>query len=90
MRLAIAAALAALNIFTFVLYAVDKRRAQRHMWRVPESALLLTAALGGSLGALLAIHLLHHKTTRPKFTLLVPTFLLIHTAFFAWVFWRVG
>lgn len=90
MRYALAVCLVLVNAAAFVLYAVDKRRAQRHMWRVPEATLLIAAALGGSLGALLAIHLLRHKTNRPKFTVLVPTFLLIHTAVFAYLFWRIS
>ena len=78
------------NLAAFALFAVDKRRAQRKMWRIPESALLWAAALGGSLGALLGMHLLHHKTKHPKFYILIPTLFLLHAAVFAYVFWRVG
>ncbi len=79
-----------MNLAAFALFALDKRRAQRKMWRIPESTLLWTAALGGSLGALLGMRLLRHKTKHPKFYLLVPTLFLLHVAVFAYVFWRVG
>ncbi len=89
-QLALAAYIAAVNILTFSLYAVDKRRARLHMWRIRESTLLILAALGGSLGALLGMHLLHHKTKHPKFYLLVPTLFLLHAAAFAYMFWRAS
>ena len=89
-QLALAVYIAAVNLLAFALYAVDKRRARLRMWRIRESTLLLAAALGGSLGALLGMHLLHHKTKHPKFYLLVPTLFLLHAAVFAYFFWRAG
>lgn len=86
----LAAYLVLVNLAAFFLYALDKRRARRRMWRVPESMLLLVAALGGSLGALLGIHLLRHKTKHLKFTLLVPALLLAHAAVFPYLFWRIS
>lgn len=79
-----------IDLAAFVLFAADKRRAQRKMRRISEAALLWTAALGGSLGALLGMHLFHHKTKHPKFYLLIPALFLLHAAVFAYVFWRIG
>ena len=90
MTYALAAFLILTNLAAFVLFAADKRRAERHMWRIPESTLLTAAALGGSLGALLGIHLLRHKTSRLKFTLLVPALLMLHAALFAYLFWALS
>ena len=78
------------NLAAFVLYAADKRRAVRGLWRIPEATLLTVAAVGGSLGALLGIHLCHHKTKHLKFTLLVPTFLVLHAAVFSYLFWIIS
>lgn len=72
--------LVVINFITFLIYAVDKDKARKGKWRVPESTLLLFAAIGGSVGALLAMLLLHHKTKHPKFYILVPLFLVIHIA----------
>ncbi len=36
-------------------------------WRIPESTLLLAGLLGGWPGALLAQHLLRHKSSKPSF-----------------------
>lgn len=88
MKYGLIAYLILINIAAFALYAMDKKRAQRKMWRVPEGRLLLIAALGGSLGALCAMHALHHKTKHAKFYILVPTFFFVHAGVFAYLFWR--
>ena len=45
--------LAAVNLVTFTVYGVDKAKARRGAWRVPEKTLFLLPLLGGSVGALL-------------------------------------
>ena len=55
------------NISTFLLYAGDKYRARNGGPRVPENALFLCSALGGSPAAALAQHLLRHKTIKASF-----------------------
>ena len=65
-----------INLLTFFLYGIDKSKARRNKWRIPESALLLSAALGGSAGALLGMALFHHKTKHRKFVYGVPLILL--------------
>ncbi|MGT2906456.1 DUF1294 domain-containing protein [Streptococcus dentiloxodontae] len=58
------AGLAAWNLFVFCLYGLDKRRAVRGQWRIPEKTLLLMTVCLGGLGALLAGRLFHHKTRK--------------------------
>ena len=65
-----------INLITFLLYAIDKRRAIRKAWRIPESVLMGFAAIGGSVGALLAMLLFRHKTKHAKFTVGVPLILV--------------
>ena len=64
------------NAAGYVLMGEDKRRALLGVRRIPERALLLTAAAGGSLGVLLGMVSYHHKTRHRKFTLGVPGILL--------------
>lgn len=65
-----------INLTGFVLMGADKRKAQKGKWRVPEKTLLLTAALGGSVGVLAAMERFHHKTLHRKFTWGVPAILI--------------
>ena len=64
--------LVAVNLAAFALYGLDKLKAKKGLWRIRESTLLLVAALGGSVGALLGMEVFRHKTKHLKFTLTVP------------------
>ena len=72
--------LAAVNLLAFALYGVDKVKAKKGGWRIPEATLLLVAFLGGSMGALLGMEVFRHKTRHAKFRILVPLFLILHIA----------
>lgn len=65
-----------INLLTFFVYGIDKWKAKRNKWRVPEATLLMLAALGGSVGALLGMFVFHHKTKHKKFLIGVPLILL--------------
>lgn len=69
-----------INLVSFALYGFDKHRAKKHGRRVSESTLLLMAAIGGSIGALLGMYIFHHKTKKPKFYIGVPLLLIIQIA----------
>ena len=70
--------LAVTNIIVFSMFFVDKNKAQKRQWRIPEKTLLLIAAIGGSLGAWAGMNLFRHKTQHKKFTILVPLIILVH------------
>ena len=72
--------LLALNLVSFALFGVDKRRARRGEWRVPERTLFLTALLGGSLGAVCGMCAFRHKTRHWYFRWGLPAILLAHCA----------
>ncbi|WP_122645078.1 DUF1294 domain-containing protein [Enterococcus mediterraneensis] len=57
------------NGYVFFLMAYDKRRAQKHQWRIPESNMLFMGIIGGGLGGLAAQRLFRHKTLKRKFTI---------------------
>ena len=67
---------ACLNFIVFVIYGVDKLKAIKNKWRIPEATLLLAAVLG-PVGALLGMKVWHHKTRKPKFFITVPLILII-------------
>lgn len=66
-----------INALGFVLMRVDKQRAKRKLWRIPEATLLATAILGGSIGSLLGMYLFRHKTKHPKFAIGIPLILAV-------------
>ena len=73
-----------INLLTFFIYGIDKWKAKRNKWRVPEATLLMLAALGGSVGALLGMFVFHHKTKHKKFLIGVPLILLAQVVL-AWL-----
>lgn len=80
--------LLAVNLLTFVTYGVDKWKARKNHWRVREASLLLLVALGGSVGALLAMYLFRHKTQHKKFRYGVPVILMIQLIIAAFCYYR--
>lgn len=75
--------LIAINVVTFFLYGIDKWKAKRSKWRVPEATLLGWAIIGGSIGARLGIKVWHHKTQHKKFKYGLPLILLAQIALIA-------
>lgn len=69
--------LVAINIITFIIYGIDKYKSQHQRWRIKEFTLMLLAAIGGSIGALLAMTTFRHKTKHAKFYIGVPFILII-------------
>ena len=74
-----------LNVVTFFVYGIDKFKAKKSLWRIPESTLLILAAVGGSVGAYLGMKVWHHKTLHKKFSLGVPVILLLHLALLVYI-----
>ena len=71
---------AAINVVTFVLYGIDKFKAQHARWRIPESVLIGLAVIGGSIGAWLGMMVWHHKTQHKKFKYGIPLILVAQIA----------
>lgn len=82
--------LLAVNLAGFVLMGVDKRRAVRRLWRIPERMLFLSALLGGSFGALVGMYVFHHKTRHWTFFVGIPAILAAQIALGFWICTRVG
>ena len=85
-----------INLVTFLVFGVDKWKARRKeknesVRRVPEKTLLLLSALGGSVGALLAMRAFHHKTLHRAFRVGVPLILALQILipFGLWLYFSV-
>jgi uncharacterized membrane protein YsdA (DUF1294 family) len=66
-----------LNLLTFIIYGIDKFKAKKAKWRIPESTLLLLAVFGGSIGAWLGLQVWRHKTQHKKFYIGIPMILTL-------------
>ena len=65
------------NAAALALMLVDKQKARRGAWRIPEVTLMGVALIGGSLGAIAGMYLFRHKTRHLKFTLGLPLILAV-------------
>ena len=77
--------LSLINALALLLMLADNQRPKKHRWRIPESVLLASAALGGSLGALLGMWLFRHKTRKAKFFVTVPLLLAAQCTLLYWL-----
>ena len=74
------------SILAFVLMGVDKWKARRERWRVPEKTPFLAAALGGSPGAILGMYAFRHKTRHWYFKWGLPAILIAQLALGLWLY----
>lgn len=75
-----------INAAGFLLMLIDKWKARKNRWRIPEATLMAAAALGGSPGCLLGMYLVRHKTQHPKFALGIPLILAVQVVIATWIF----
>lgn len=66
-----------INASAFLLMLIDKQKARHGGWRIPETTLLASAILGGSIGTLAGMYCFRHKTRHIKFSLGIPLILAV-------------
>lgn len=64
-----------INAIGFILMLVDKIKAKKNLWRIPEATLFLVAVIGGSIGSILGMYTFRHKTKHIKFIVGMPLIL---------------
>lgn len=69
--------LAVINIITFAVFGIDKLKAIKNKWRIPEKVLFLLSIIGGSVGAMLGMYTFRHKTKKPLFKFGIPAILIV-------------
>ena len=74
-----------INLAAFVLIGLDKRKARKNLWRIPEKTLFLSAILGGSAGAIAGMYVFHHKTRHWYFVIGMPLILVIQIGLGIWL-----
>ncbi len=71
-----------LNIAGFISMGIDKRRAIKKQWRIPEKTLFLICLLGGGIGSTLGMFFFHHKTKHWYFRIGFPLIALVEYGIF--------
>ena len=72
------------NIVGFVMMGIDKKKAIRGAWRIPEASLFLVALIGGSIGSILGMQTFRHKTKHWYFKYGMPAILILQIALVAY------
>ena len=67
-----------INIIGFALMGIDKRKAVRGAYRIPEATLFAIALIGGALGSTIGMHVFRHKTKHWYFVIGMPIIFLLH------------
>lgn len=70
-----------INVVAYLIMHIDKNNARNGKKRISEASLLTLAAIGGSVGVLVSMYTLHHKTKKKKFKIGVPLILLLQILF---------
>lgn len=74
----VAGYLVIMNLAAYMAMGVDKSRAKRGAWRIPEKTLFSLSLLGGSIGSLAGMYAFRHKTRHMKFVVGMPAVLVLH------------
>lgn len=69
-----------INLVGFAIMGIDKSKAKRNAWRIPEATLFLVALLGGAIGSTLGMHFFRHKTKHWYFRLGMPAIAILEYA----------
>lgn len=56
---------------------IDKRKAERGAWRIPEKTIFIVTALGGGIGTIAGMYIFRHKTKKWTFTIGLPVLLIL-------------
>lgn len=79
-----------MNLIGFFLMGIDKRKAIKHKWRIPEKTFFVVSILSGSLGTLIGMYTFRHKTKHAKFVVGIPVILVLQIVAGIWLTVRMG
>ncbi len=66
-----------INRIGFLIMGIDKLKAIKGMWRIPENTLFAFTFLGGGVGTILGMYIFRHKTKKLKFIIGMPAILIL-------------
>lgn len=75
-----------MNLFTFLIMGIDKKKAKKGSWRVPEKTLFTLVALGGGIGGIAGMYVFRHKTKKMRFIIGFPLIIIMQIAVIITIF----
>lgn len=69
--------LSVMNLIGFFIMGIDKYKARKHAWRIPESTLFIVSFIGGVIGTILGMYVFRHKTRKRYFVYGLPAILVL-------------
>lgn len=74
-----------INVFTFLIFGLDKYRAIKKMYRIKEKTLFGLSLIGGSIGAYIGMNTFRHKTLKNSFRYGIPFLIIIDILIILWI-----
>lgn len=75
-----------INLIAFLAMGIDKWKAKRGAWRIPEATLISLVLLGGGIGGIAGMYTFRHKTKKPRFYIGFPAILIVEIAIVIYIF----
>ena len=69
-----------INLIGFAIMFIDKEKAKRGSWRIPEKTIFMVTAIGGGIGTIAGMYKFRHKTKKAMFTYGLPFLLILDVA----------
>ena len=66
-----------INIIGFLAMYIDKQKARKGKWRIPEKTLFIITALGGGIGTIAGMYTCRHKTQKIAFVIGFPVITIL-------------
>lgn len=67
-----------INLISFSIMGLDKRRAKEKKYRISENILIVLSLIGGAIGSLIGMIIFKHKTSKKKFYIGIPIIYIIN------------
>lgn len=74
-----------INLFGFFIMWLDKRKAEKGRWRIPEKLLFIVTALGGGIGTIAGMYTFRHKTQKLNFVIGFPFITILEIILIIWL-----
>ena len=66
-----------INILGFLIMFIDKQKAKKGKWRIPEKTIFIVTALGGGIGTIAGMYTFRHKTQKVGFVVGLPLITIV-------------